>query len=235
MKKLLIGSMALGLAVASNAALIDDFSDADVSEYTATVILDANGGSANTFAVQSPSGSLELSTTVYDGIEQMAIIRNGLSLSIGEEVQVDVVHTGASQDIGLYVGGLEPTAGLRSTYVSVYARAGGELFSRGFNGTSELGQVGWISPAYTTLFIARTAENDYELGYYLADDSRNIMVTREGMTGNDGSYVGFYTDVRAAGTLGSVDNLSVIPEPATFGLLGVFGTALLVARRRFRK
>ena len=32
-----------------------------------------------------------------------------------------------------------------------------------------------------------------------------------------------------------VDNVSIIPEPATFGLMGVFGTAALFMRRRFRK
>ena len=32
-----------------------------------------------------------------------------------------------------------------------------------------------------------------------------------------------------------VDNVQVVPEPATFGLLGVAGVALLFARRRFNK
>lgn len=232
MKKLVMGAMALSLAASSQAVLIDDFSDTGVSEYTATVILDANGGGANTFAVQSPSGTLEVNTSTYDGIEQMAIVRNGLSLAVGEEVQIDLTHSGASQDIGLYVGGTTPVAGTRQDYVAVYARGNGQVFSRGFDGTSEYGLAGGSSPAYTQLFIARTASNTYEAGYYDAG-GRNIVVTRTPTTANDADVVGFYTDIRGAGTLGNVDNLTVIPEPATMGLIGVFGSAVLFIRRRF--
>ena len=32
-----------------------------------------------------------------------------------------------------------------------------------------------------------------------------------------------------------VDNINVIPEPATIGLMGVFGVGLMLSRRRFKK
>ena len=221
----------LALAVSpAAAALIDDFSG-DLSNYTSTVILDANGGGSNAAAWQISGETLELATTAYDGIEQYAMIYNGLSLSVGQEVQMDLVHNGVSQDLGLYVGGTTPVAGTRKDYVSVYGRHTGELFSRGFDGTSEYGQVGWISPAYTKLFIARTAANTYEAGYYDAG-GRSVMVTRTPSFANDGDVVGFYADVRAAGTLGNIDNLTIIPEPASVALIGLGLAGMLVSRRR---
>lgn len=221
----------LAVATAGQAALIDDFSsEASLLAYTPTVILDANGGAANVAYPQIADGGLQLVTATYDGIEQYAFVRNGLSLAVGEEVQGEFNHNGASQDIGLYVGGTTPVTGIRQDYVAVYARATGELFSRGFDGTTEYGQVGWISPPYTKLFIARTDVNTYEAGYY-EGAARNIMATRTPSFPNDGDVVGFYADVRAAGTLGTIDNLTVIPEPASLVLLGL-GSLLAAARRR---
>lgn len=233
MKKLLIGVAVLGLAVASQAVLIDDFNDTDLSDYTATVILDANGGGANTFAVQSPTGKLEIVTSSYDGIEQMAIVRSGLSLAVGEEVQIDLIHSGASQDLGLYVGGTTPVAGTRQDYVAVYARGDGRVFSRGFDGTSEYGLAGGSTPAYTQLFIARTDTNTYEAGYY-EGAVRSVITTRTPSFANDGDVVGFYSDIRDTGLLGGIDNLYVIPEPATIGLVGIFGAGILFFRRRLK-
>ena len=225
MKRVSVLMLVAVMAVVAQATVIDDFDT--LAGWTSTVILDANGGGSNTASWEVSSSTLQLSTTVYDGIEQYAMIKDGLSLAVGEEVQLVLSHSGASQDIGLYVGGTTPVAGTRQDYVSVYGRSTGELFSRGFNGTSEYGQVGWISPAYTKLFIARTDDNEYELGYYIGDD-RSVMVTRTPSTENDATVVGIYADVRNTGTLGAVDSLIVIPEPATMVLLGL---GALVLRR----
>jgi len=219
------------LGLTAQAQLIDDFSG-DLSLYTSTVILDANGGGANTAAWQITGGGLELSTTAYDGIEQYAFIYSGLTLDLGSEIQVDLSHSGASQDLGLYVGGTTPVAGTRMDYVAVYARDNGQLFSRGFDGTSEYALAGGSSPVYDSLFIARTGVNTYEAGYY-DGTTRNIIVTRTPAFANDGDVVGFYADVRATGNLGLADNLRVIPEPGTFALFGLGGLgALWLLRRR---
>ncbi len=196
---------ALGLT--ARAFIIDDFSGG-LGDWTSTVILDANGGAANTAAWQITDGKLQLNTTGYDGIQQYAMIRSGLALGIGQELRMVAVHTAAQQDIGLYVGGTAPTAGVRRDYVSVYARHTGELFTRGFDGTAEYGQVGWISPAYTKLFIARTAVNTFEAGYYDAT-GRHVMVTRTPTTANAATVCGLYADVRATGVLGDVDYIEL--------------------------
>lgn len=220
---------ALAVAPAASAAVIDDFSG-DLSAYTSTVILDAGGTGSNTAAWQITGGQLELNTSAFDGIEQSAFIYNGLTLAVGQELRIDLSHSGASQDLGLYVGGVAPTTGVRSTYVAVYARGNGQTFSRGFNGTTELGLAGGGTDPYDSLFILRSDTDDYELGYYNGA-TRTVITTRTDMTGNDASFVGIYADVRAAGTLGSLDNLAVVPEPST-ALLGLLGGLGLLRRRR---
>jgi hypothetical protein len=216
--------------MASQAAVIDDFSDTSLSEWTSTVILDANGGGSNTATWESPSGALQLNTSTYDGIQQYAMIYNGLSLAIGEELQVTRTLSGGNQDLGLYVGGTTPATGVRADYVAVYGRDNGQVYSRGFDGTSEYGLVGGSSPTYDSLFIARTAANTYEAGYY-DGATRTILTTRTPATANDADVIGIYADVRGAGTLGTLDNFRVVPEPSV-ALLGGLGLLGLMRRRR---
>jgi len=226
---LLTSLLSLAAAASASAAVIDTF-DGDLSNYTSTVILDANGGGSNTANWQITGSSLELNTTTYDGIEQYAMIYNGLSLTIGQEVQVSLTHNGGNQDLGLYVGGTVPVTGTRQDYVAVYARGNGQVFSRGFDGVAEYGLAGGSSPTYDKLFIARTGANEYELGYY-DGVTRSVIVTRTPAAPNDGDVVGFYADVRGAGVLGNLDTLEVIPEPS-IALLGGLGLIGLLRRRR---
>lgn len=233
MKRISAAAAACMIGVAAQAQLIDDFSTNSLGLYTSTVILDANGGAANVAAWQITGGTLQLSTTTYDGIQQYAMIFGGLSLAVGYEVQMDLVHTPDSQDLGLYVGGTTPVAGTRQDYVAVYARNNGQVFSRGFNGTTEFPLAGGSSPAYTKLFIARSGVNTFDAGYYDVG-GRNIIVTRTPSTPNDADVVGFYADVRANGTLGNADNLTLapIPEPTTLALAGLGLAGLIALRRR---
>ena len=214
---------AIGLALVgplvADTTLLENF-DGDLSAYTSTVILDANGGGANVAAWQIADAGdgenvLRFDTTTYDGIEQVALIRDGLALQVGEEVRVKVTHNGASQDLGLYVGGTPPTAGVRQDYVSVYARATGEIFSRGFDGATEYGLVGAGVQTFDTLFIARVDTNTYDAGYYNAG-ARTIVATRIPVTPNDADVIGFYSDVRALGTLGDLDDFCVTDIPPDF-------------------
>lgn len=224
--------LAAGVATQSaKAVVIDDYSG-DLSNYTATVLLDVNGGASNTFAYEISGGALQLTTSAYDDIEQSAFIFNGLSLLVGEELQVDFAANGGSQDLGLYVGGSTPVAGVRANYLSVFARmTNGQgasiapnVLSGGFTDIS-LGTTGFpVDPGVDKLFIARDGVNDYELGYYFGG-VRTIVADRDGIAGNNGSVVGFYADVRAAGTAGTLDNLVIVPEPGTVTLLGLCAIA----------
>jgi hypothetical protein len=233
MKKMLavVAVCLMAAAAQATVGLVDDFSGT-LSGWTGTVILDnANTAVQNTSVWEIASGALQLNTTVRDGssVEQWAMIKSGISLGVGEELQVDITRNTATQDLGLYVGGTTPTFNVRKDYIAVYARNGGQLFTRGFDGTTEYGQVGWISPAYQKLFIARIAANSFEVGYY-AGGIRNIMTTRTPTTANEADVIGIYADVRGTGILSYADNLRIVPEPATLMLLGLGG--LLLKRRR---
>lgn len=230
MKKLSILLVVCLLSWAAQATLIDDFSSsATLTNYTHTVILDAGGTGSNVTAFQVSGGVLQQNTTTYDGIEQSAFIRTGLSLAVGEEVQVDLAPTG-NQDFGLYVGGTAPVTGTRYDYIAMYGRGDGDVFTRGFDGSTEYGLIGdWGNPTYDKLFIKNVDGSSFETGYYNGTN-RVILGTRTPAYTNAATYVGFYTDVRASGVLGDMDNLTIIPEPVTIALLGLGG--LLIRRKR---
>ncbi len=220
---LLVGFWGMSAGAYVPSLLIDDFSG-NLSAYTHTVILDVNGGASNVSSWQIVNGRLQIQTTSYDGIEQHAFIRSGLALQVGDELQVDIVpeYTG-QQDIGLYVGGTVPQTGIRRDYIAMYRRNNGQLFSRGFDGTTEYPLAGnWTNNIpIDTLFIARVAENTYEAGWYY-QGIRNVLVTRTPSYANAATVVGFYADIRATGDVGVVDNLRIVstqffphnPDPA---------------------
>ena len=66
MKKLCVVLLVCMMAVAAQAVILDDFEDGDISDWTSTVILDANGGGSNTAAWQVPGGVLQLNTRLHD-------------------------------------------------------------------------------------------------------------------------------------------------------------------------
>jgi fibronectin-binding autotransporter adhesin len=212
--------------------LIDNFSG-NLSAYTNTRILKATPAAANNvYTWQITGGALEINTSTYGGIEQSALTRNDSSLQIGEELQVDYIAGNLdTQDIGLYVGAATPTPDVRQNYVSIYARNNGQIFSRGFDGTTELGLAGGATPAsIDTLFVRRNSTDVFELGYY-ENGVRNIVATRTISGGNAagiGNTIGFYSDVRGAGTRGDVDNLTKTSGSATH-VLNVNGPMNLAA------
>ncbi|MBK1882524.1 hypothetical protein JIN85_08860 [Luteolibacter pohnpeiensis] len=206
--RIFIALLAACGSAGAEVTVIDDFSG-ELSGYTATVILDANGGASNVSTWQTYEEQLEVQTTSFDGIEQWAYIRDGLTLPVGKEVRAQIDHYG-NLDMGLYVGGNAPVAGVRENYITVYARNTGQVSSRGFDGTSEFGVAATgANIGYDTLFIARTDTNTYEAGYY-SGTNRIVIATRTPATPNSANAVGIYADVRD-GTeyLGSVDNLTI--------------------------
>jgi hypothetical protein len=240
MKKIQIGVTAvivgLGCVSASLAGVISDDFSGGLGSWSSTVMLDNGGSTTNTYDWQvNGGGQLELNTTAYDNVEQSAYIRSGASLEIGEEAQVTMsVPISGNRNFGLYVGGTAPAPGVRQDYITVYGESGSStVSSRGFDGTTEYNNPNIDDTSADTLFIARTADNTYEVGFY-EGETRTVVTTRTPATANSADYVGIYADVRAAGTVGAIDSFQIIPEPATLGLLGIFGGGLLFFRRRSR-
>lgn len=216
--------------------LLDDFSG-DLSNFTSTAILDVNGGASNTSIWAISGGELSLDTTAFDDIEQLAFIYNGATLDVGKELQVDVSSfpiTG-NRNLGLYVGGTAPAAGVRQDYISVYGGTNANIASRGFDGTSEYNNPQSNGSTASTLFIARTGANTFDAGFY-DSSGRVVITTRTPATPNSADFLGFYADVREAGTIGFADNLritNVVPEPSTV-ILALLATAGLVGLQRRR-
>lgn len=118
----------LSIGGPARAAVIDDFSVDDLANYTNTVIL-ANAGAVNTATWQMGGGSLTFNTSTYNNINMNALTRNGLSLNVGEEVQLLFMSPpSGNQGIGLYVG-TQPVFNDRaaSDYVTMYARTDGQF------------------------------------------------------------------------------------------------------------
>jgi hypothetical protein len=240
MKKLGLVTLITSLGVVAHAQLIDDFSGT-LASYTSTRILN-NGAHApvNTSNWEITGGlTLQLNTSAFTGIEQYALTRTDFTLAVGYELSATfgAGFTGP-QDIGLNVGAGTPTVDVRQNYVNVYIRNNGQLFSRGFNGTTEFALGGGATPAtISSLFIARTATDVFELGFYDGALNRTIVSTRTIGAGNAagiGNSIGFYADIRGQGIVGAMDNLTLtaVPEPSTMALAGMGALGLFFRLRR---
>lgn len=234
MKRLSLITAACLAAAVSHGQLIDSFSG-DLSAYTATRILNnGNHSPGNTYSWEISGGALRINTTAFVGIEQFALTRSDFALGVGYELTASYSATDLnSQDIGLYVGGGTPTPDVRANYLSIYMRNNGQLFTRGFDGTTELSLAGGGTPSALSLFVARTGVNTFELGYYDVG-GRNILANRTMTSSTIGDAIGFYADVRGAGVRGTMDNLTLtaIPEPTAAALLGLSSLGLLFRLRR---
>jgi hypothetical protein len=182
----------------AQAQIIDDFSG-NLSAYTATRILNnGNHTPVNTWSWEiNGGGALQLNTSAFTGIEQFALTRLDYSLQIGYELTTTFAagYTG-TQDIGLYVGAGTPTQDVRQNYVDVYVRNNGQIFTRGFNGSTEVALAGGTNAALSNLFIARTAVDVFELGYY-DSTGRNVLATRTISGGNAAGIVEIAQPARA--------------------------------------
>ena len=241
----------LGAPILSSqaATLVDSFSDVPLTEYTQTRILD-NGAATANVSFSAPSGALFAS---YAGSpnapEQVVLLRNDFSLSIGQTLIVDVAQstTTAQMDFGIAVSNtLTPTSivnggdtDTRDTFAfaAIYVRPSGNNIRSTFSNTATPVTANGVLVADETtvskLWITRNTATEFALGY---TDTSNVAFTSQTVnftsSSSVGSAIGFYADLRAAGgTLGSLDNLMIVPEPST-ALLGGLSLLGLLRRRR---
>ena len=214
MKKVLLLTVIAALAVAAQAAVIDNFDDGDVSDFIPVVMLDnSNPAVHNVAALESVDGKVQVVTAAYSAIEQTAYVKPGYLLKIGQEIQLDFTHNGGNRAMGLFAG-IMPTENVRANYITVYGEAN-TINTRGFNGTTEMTIAAIQGVAYTKMFIRRYGQYDYLAGFYDAAGKETILKNRIGLNfgGASDIVVGLYSDIRAQGIIGTGDNLAIISMP----------------------
>lgn len=240
----------LAVPLVSRAVVIDNFGDADLSEYTLTRILD-NGAAESNVSFSQSSGNIVASYTgTVSQAEQVLFLRSDVSLGVGYTLQVDVSFaTQASQmDFGIAVANVAPTSivngvdtDTRDTlkWAAVYVRPSQDTVRNTTFDTALVSATGILPTAETlvkSLYIRRSGASTFDLGYINTSDVdvpvRSISFASSASVG---TLLGFYADLRTVGgTLSSLDNLSVVPEPSSFAALAgglVLGAAALRRRR----
>ncbi len=231
------------MCTVAQAGLVDDFVPGDLSEYTLTKLLE-NYPAEDNISFSDAAGDLQATYTgTGDGgggyAEQVAFLRE-TSLGIGEVLKVDVAGLTPSSnghtEFGLMVAATAtPTPLTRTNFVTMNLRnqGGNQHVASQWAGTAgyvdnkQHNSVGWANVDY--LYIAKIDADTFETGYGL-NGVKTILRTIDVDSALIGPAIGFYSDMRIADTIGALDNLRIVPEPATIALLGLGG--LLLRRKR---
>jgi hypothetical protein len=175
------------------------------------------------------------------------LLRNDFSLAVGQTLTIDTAFdaTSTQMDFGLAIAGAasitSASAGDTDTrdlsnFLAIYVRPSQDSVrvTSSNNGvvTTGSGILGTAETLVSQLYITRVTATQFTVGYVdtsaVSHDSLTVNFTATDL----GSTLGFYADLRTASTsLGSLDNLAIVPEPsaALLGGLGLFG---LLRRRR---
>ncbi len=247
MKKLFLSLACLCALVSSaQATLIDDFSSGSLSAYTQTTVLDQNTTATNnSFSINASGAIISSSTNTGGSAEQTVLLRSDYSVSVGQTLLADATDLGTSStfaELGIIVAASStPTYLTRSEYVVCALReqnAGDNVAAQYATVTGPIsgtgGQIGIDFSTVASIYIKRTGSLTYETGFIKTDGTSTTVKTYTVDNASIGNAVGFYTDIRyAVSSSGSLDNLRVVPEPASVLMLigGVVGLALLRRRK----
>ena len=176
------------------------------------------------------------------------------TVDIGEIYRCDIVvhSTTFNADLGLVVCPTQtPPAAVstgsnvdaRSNMLTMYLKDGSSGWGNVdyVNSVNVAGQNGYVTaqadyPNVIGLWIKHVGVGEFTEGYTssVLGDVQFRDVT--GVTWDTGSndYIGLYADVRAVTTYGQLENLRVVPEPATavMALVGALGMGLIWLRKR---
>jgi len=225
---MLILGIGTSAALAGPLALVDDFSDTDLSEYTQTLVLDQNATSDISFA--SPAGALQVTKSAGTEAEQVLLLRDDFTLAVDEILRVDLNYMGTTRaDIGIavaatktptpliYDGGVGGTQATREDYAAVYVEADANNLKGIYLNGTDVGQDTIFAGGFGTLangdvvglYIRRDSPNDFALGYTTAGGGDTDFATQSLTNTAIGNAIGFFGDVRSVTTFGDLDNLRI--------------------------
>jgi autotransporter-associated beta strand protein len=217
-----VGGEDLPSTMIPGSTLIDDFGDGNVSEYVRTII---NDGNTITNITPSVAGGALVAT--YAGTstyEQMVLLREDVSLDIGETLAVDVVMatTGLTMDFGLAVSAVDnpiaASGGDSDTrdifnWASVAVRPSQDSIRVNQSSGGIVNTGGGVLSSVETnvagLYITRNSATQFVLGYVDTNSTSFVATTLNFAATDVGTALGFYMDVRSNGTLGNFDNLRI--------------------------
>ncbi len=215
--------------------LVDDFADANLSEYTRTIVNDPTVTAANV-AFSSPAGSLSATYSGTAGVEQVMFLRNDVSLPVGSTLVADLAMPATTQqmDLGLAVSATATPAAssggsdTRTTFnwASVAARPSQTNIrvNRSVSGTLDTttGALTGVQPtSIAQLYITRTSATQFVVGYTNTSGAKIDASTINFTATNVGAAIGFFADLRSAGSLGALDNLRILgPVAETLTVTG---------------
>jgi hypothetical protein len=232
-------------AVAGPIGIVDNFSVNSAGSYTRSLILDQNATDNSTLDIAA--GVLRVTKDSGTEAEQNVFLRNDVSLGIGEVLRADVSAGAVSgnQDLGIAIANtVDPvdavwtsgTADVRKGVLYSYVKGNSaQVRTDSYSSTgAALGNTiaNIALNTVTGLYIKRTGSLGFDAGY--STTSGDVLVKSYVVDdANFGTAVGFYTDMRAVATFGSLDNLRIVPEPNSLvlGMLSLVGIAPLWKRR----
>jgi autotransporter-associated beta strand protein len=222
-----VGGEDLPFTMIPGSTLIDDFSDGNVSEYIRTTVNDGN--TTNNVTPSVAGGALVATYSGSATHEQVVLLRDDVSLEIGETLAVDVAMatTTLNMDLGLMVSAIDnPTAvsvsdtDTRNTFnwASVSVRPSQNTVRvnqiSGGNVNTAAAVIDSAETNVSGLYITRNSATQFVLGYVDASSTSHVATTLNFAANNIGTALGFYMDVRSSGTLGSFDNLRIEGDDA---------------------
>ena len=242
---------AFGIAsalTATAATVVDTFTGALSPAYTLTRVLDNGVAQANISFSTTGDALRATYTGATAAAEQVVLLRNDYSLAVGQTLTVDVSQavSTSEMDIGIAVSStVAPTVAsvsdtdTRNTahWAAVYLRPNQNAvrtLTQQLGGAlvSNVGVLGTDETLVSKLWIKRNTATSFSLGYIntsaVSFESQTIT-----MDSSVGAAIGIYADLRAiGGTLGTLDNLTIIPEPSAAALAGFAALGLAFRRRR---